>query len=745
MVLEVFAALGLAGNIVQFVDFSCKLVSESRSIHESAKDVSEKFLELDVVSHELISLADKVDSASSTGRLSPGLEIITQKCRELAKYLSDDLEKLRPKKSKTPWRSFVQAMKEAGKSERLKDLAERICVLQGLLNSHLLQLMSLEMRRQFSDLSAENVRLNMKQSEDIERLSESVNKALQDLQKKSTLQHATLMDHLGRIQRLEPVEDADLIKPSETMTTLSLRLQILSNAGSTISSEQCLLKSLYFRSLSDRQENVAVAHESTLKWLLSDRPPKSYSGRHPRLAEWLREGNGIYWVQGKPGYICGHTVTNSLLEQWSHPKRLITADFFFWTSGTNMERSQKGLLQGLLYEVLRQCPELIPKIYPDLNAVHYHSQEVPWSFSELKSVIVKLKEQSAVSARFCFFIDGLDEYDGDSREGTHDDLVQTIKGLTESQHIKICLSSRPWNVFRDSFDHCRSLALEDLSHDDIDAYVRNTLAEDHRFVRLRKNSPIYGKLVDEIIEKAQGVFLWVYLVVRSLKQGLVNADTIDVLRQRVQCLPSDLKTFFRQILDSIDEVYKPQTAKTLKIMLNTDEPLPLMAVALLDEDDCFGLTTDVDNGNSLDKAKTVTILGELRRRLDGRCKGLVEVTKAKSSHRQLVRPSARKLFFTTSIDFLHRTVRDFLLSKDTEYLFDSLEPGFDIDLTMAKVNLQLIKVAPIGKELSADAFKRFARHIKNLEKKTQKLLQWICSLTQSNITQHLESRTKQPF
>jgi hypothetical protein len=61
-------------------------------------------------------------------------------------------------------------------------------------------------------------------------------------------------------------------------------------------------------------------------------------------------------------YICDHERTLGALRTWAGPEKLVTANYFFWNAGLPMQKSQKGLLQSLLYQVLRSCPDLIQKI-----------------------------------------------------------------------------------------------------------------------------------------------------------------------------------------------------------------------------------------------------------------------------------------------------------------------------------------------------------------------------------------------
>jgi hypothetical protein len=56
--------------------------------------------------------------------------------------------------------------------------------------------------------------------------------------------------------------------------------------------------------------------------------------------------------------------------------------------------------------------------------------------------MLRLSKQNDISTKFCFFVDGLDEYEGD-----HRDIIQIMDVLSASTKMKICVSSRPWSIF----------------------------------------------------------------------------------------------------------------------------------------------------------------------------------------------------------------------------------------------------------------------------------------------------------
>ncbi|KAF4969052.1 hypothetical protein FZEAL_10306 [Fusarium zealandicum] len=53
------------------------------------------------------------------------------------------------------------------------------------------------------------------------------------------------------------------------------------------------------------------------------------------------------------------------------------------------------------------------------------------------------------------FIDGLDESDGD-----HSELVELVRRVNEKPNVKICTSSRPWDVLKDNYERNPMLRLE---------------------------------------------------------------------------------------------------------------------------------------------------------------------------------------------------------------------------------------------------------------------------------------------
>src|SRR5579862_7286001 len=406
----------------------------------------------------------------------------------------------------------------------------------------------------------------------------SVRTVLQDLVRENTRNDINLTKQLDEL-----AGEIKGISMSQSNT--------LASTGSGIAIEQRILDSLRFQSMNVRHSNIAEAHAKTFSWIFETSKAQATDPRpQVKFVEWLQQPssrNGIYWIGGKAGsgkstlmkFLCDHIQTKKALRVWAEPEKLVTASYFFWNDGTSMQKSQEGLLQSLLYEVLKACPDLVRAICP----TRWESANLkdPWTRSELLQTFKRLTEQDVTSTKFCFFIDGLDEYEGNDHQG----MVDNLRDFAMSPNIKLCLSSRPWEVFKDAFDQDtdQRLYLQDLTGEDIKLYVRGKLEESPYFIRALKGASQYQHLVVEIVDRAQGVFLWVYLVVRSLLNGLTNADSMKELQTRLRRLPTDLESFFKHMLDSVDSIYHSQAARTFQVALTATEPLPLLLYSYLDD------------------------------------------------------------------------------------------------------------------------------------------------------------------
>ena len=91
--MEVLAAVGLAGNIVQFIDFSGKLLAKSAQLYRSGKCALAENIDFETATNDLALLNKKLkDGATGTG--DKALESLCLSCNTVADELLAALNKL---------------------------------------------------------------------------------------------------------------------------------------------------------------------------------------------------------------------------------------------------------------------------------------------------------------------------------------------------------------------------------------------------------------------------------------------------------------------------------------------------------------------------------------------------------------------------------------------------------------------------------------------------------------------------
>jgi hypothetical protein len=442
------------------------------------------------------------------------------------------------------------------------------------------------------------------------------------------------------------------------------------------------IESLRYQEMEYREAHVSDAHQETFRWLFD-------GGKSDlQFTDWLESDSKLYWITGKAGsgkstlmkFIDrygrqpdGRSRTREHLAVWAGHTTLITASFYFWASGTSMENSQKGLFTTLLFQIFSLRPDIIPDVLPEdweWACLFGRSSALPqWSEAELRRMFYDTVTALTTLRTFklCLLIDGLDEFDGDPW-----DIVRFTRRLKDLPNIKLCVSSRPWLVFEDAFKQQPSLMLQDITGSDIERFVRSKFEGDDGFKRLQQRDAEYAsRFLGNITEKSSGVFLWVEIVVSSLLAGLSQDDRISDLQRRLDALPADLEKLYIAILDQLDPYYFQHASQYF--IMTLESRLPPVALAFLYADDESPETALQMQVAPTSGDENLSRISTLRRRLNSRCKGLLEVG---PGHR---------------VQYLHRTVRDYLNNEDTRTKLQKAAGDFDSHLRFCCGYLSLLK------------------------------------------------------
>lgn len=327
------------------------------------------------------------------------------------------------------------------------------------------------------------------------------------------------------------------------------------------------------------------AHEGTFGWIMEDsqtllndlpadqsaevgadsdvKVARQKAEQARKLQNWLRSPSdrSVFWIHGKAG--SGKLTLMKTISDHARTKKLaalsagsgtevITLAFFAFRAGSELESKLVGMWRGLLYQLTKQCRNLLADSSPLKD---WAEGEVPVApsgrlLTALKTMLTEVSKHRTL----VILLDGLDEV----TEGEHSDLVTYIQQLTIS--AKICVASRKDKIFSNTFGGLNhDLALHNLTAMDMSIVIRSRLE-----AAQAEGFPMYDadlrSLAQKTLSRAEGVFLWVNLVTKSLARGLTNGDDTPFLEDRLRTKPKEIDALLEQMLYGIDEVYRRPAA-----------------------------------------------------------------------------------------------------------------------------------------------------------------------------------------
>jgi cysteinyl-tRNA synthetase len=127
--------IGLVGNIVQFVDFSGKLISKSTELYQSSEGALAENINTETVTNHLVLLNNKLKNAA-TSTSDSALERLCKSCGTAADELLAALDNVKVKGKQTKWKSMRKALRSVWSKEEIKELERRLARLREELNLH---------------------------------------------------------------------------------------------------------------------------------------------------------------------------------------------------------------------------------------------------------------------------------------------------------------------------------------------------------------------------------------------------------------------------------------------------------------------------------------------------------------------------------------------------------------------------------------------------------------------------------
>lgn len=280
-------------------------------------------------------------------------------------------------------------------------------------------------------------------------------------------------------------------------------------------------------------------------------------------------------------------------------------------------------------------------------------QHRQWTTDRLEQAFLRILNNRVSDVKVFLFLDALDEYEGEP-EMIAQFLVKAVEHAENvGNQIKICFSSRPWNVFKDFFGNAPSLIVESYTQADIAKYVQGRLVGHKRAAELLESpDPSQRRgmfdLKERLLDRAEGVFLWVRLMLDTLLDQLQDGASMKHLKELQAALPTELEKLYVALLGRIKPDFRQECYIMLEILLRSDRTLSVYE--FWDAEQCaLGGPRKTNYHTCGLWPKYDVDVDTVARRVRSRCGGLIELSGPDKKSMQL----------------MHQTVREFLLRPDS--------------------------------------------------------------------------------
>ena len=422
------------------------------------------------------------------------------------------------------------------------------------------------------------------------------------------------------------------------------------------------LKDLHSHETQLRLEQVDKALQETFEWIFSD--------ESLAFEAWLKSDDPLYWIRGKPG--SGKSTLMKMALQDSRTaaalqrddRKCSTASFFFHDRGSEIQKSFKGLLQAVLSTMLGDIPELREPVYEayrrDIGRIG--DKQFLWTADVLIDAFNSILHDHRVSASLCIFLDALDEYAGD-----HAHIAGFLQGLTKQPEssviVKVCFSSRLESVFVDNLSHLPGFHIHDKTLGDITRLVDARFAANGGMRRclagLDEGKEAAERLRTRILSLAEGVFLWVKLILDELLQEFTDGSDLEDLHGALDRIPTDLQDFYKYIVNTrINPKHTAESNIIFELVRCAVQPLTLRQLLI-----AFQLASLPDGASFPDNIPLKTV-DRASRFVGSRSGGLIEIKRREGEPLQLSEHDVVDSGLDShNVQFLHQTVKTFAATR----------------------------------------------------------------------------------
>lgn len=434
---------------------------------------------------------------------------------------------------------------------------------------------------------------------------------------------------------------------------------------------------------------------------------------HPGFISWRHQSCGSLAIVGKPGsgksvlakyimtnlqnYHDDQTSNDQISTRTGYPA-LLSAWFYSKRSGEQFVRHEV-LLQSLLHELLEKDPGLFDMYKPIYRAAPPGPQRI-WRVEEMEAL---MKIFAASKRAFLVVIDAVDE-------AVDDSVLRLVETLSQApgSNMKFVILTRPVRLLDRKYWNARKIILQNenqkdirklaakrcdvlkrLLHEadadmDVDSNSTDSQLDDSAAAIASTFDPWsegcnleayeLQQLCDTIIDRSEGVILWVILVFDSLNEMVAREGYLSLaeIRHRATQMPRGLDGFYTQFVQELQDRHDEKgQAKVRRALMWISAANEIKSFTLGELYDALAVPDaeqmqlqDLQNlrSNPIDRNRIPANSWSGRRRVIQRlCGSFIDIIKAPDEERIV----SDEEDSSAVVQLMHQTVKDFLMFSDS--------------------------------------------------------------------------------
>jgi WD40 repeat protein len=278
-----------------------------------------------------------------------------------------------------------------------------------------------------------------------------------------------------------------------------------------------------------------------------------------RIDQWVNadDESRVLWLTGGPGF--GKTA---LASWYSHHRPEVAAVHFCRFGHTEKADPARAVL-SIAYQLSSQYPDYRDYLNASLDPATLKTANAATLFDEL--IVQKLPTTAPTpGGKALIIIDGLDEATS-NHSNPLAELIASEFGKTPDW-LRLLVTSRPEEEVKYALQAFTPTVLDGKSTENL-ADARKFIAQEYR--PFTRNDSVPEEMVEEILKRSEGIFLYLEWVRSELASGRLSLDGIDAFPQGLGGVYTQF--FARQFPDK--EVFKERFHPVLEAVVAAREPL----------------------------------------------------------------------------------------------------------------------------------------------------------------------------